>query len=296
VATQGPFSLPSYFNVDADFRLWGSTINTALAALGLVQTADTGQINWTTVLKPASGNVYQGYEIWRFADSLQATVPIFFKLEYGSGGSTTNPGMALTVGSSSNGTGTITGQVATRQVFSASGSTSVGSVAPTLISGSSSEFYLAANLNFTVATLGFFASVARLKDATAADTGDGAVMVIIPSSAPFVHQYIPPSGAVPTASVTLPVIAPYFNTRSSAGAAATICPMVEPIAGAWRYSKIGIIYYADVGSGGTVTLTMFGGTHTLFVLGFSCNGGSPSYVAQAGTSGSGSAGLVFPWE
>ena len=36
------------------FRSWGSTISTQIAAMGMVQTADTGQINWTTVGTPAA--------------------------------------------------------------------------------------------------------------------------------------------------------------------------------------------------------------------------------------------------
>jgi hypothetical protein len=96
-------------NTDAEFRAWGSAIATALAAIGLVQTSDTGQINWTTVLTPSATNQTRGYEIWRFNDSLQATAPIFIKLEYGSGNqNASGPAVIFTVGKGSNGSGTIT--------------------------------------------------------------------------------------------------------------------------------------------------------------------------------------------
>jgi hypothetical protein len=39
-----------------------------IAAMGLVQTSDTGQINWVTVARPAL-NTIAGYEIWRFNDA-----------------------------------------------------------------------------------------------------------------------------------------------------------------------------------------------------------------------------------
>lgn len=94
---------------DAEFRKWGKGISDALAALGFVKTSDTGQVNWATVTVPASG-VYTPYEIWRFNDALQATKPIYFKIEYGSSGAS-KPGLRITVGSGSNGSGTINGNV-----------------------------------------------------------------------------------------------------------------------------------------------------------------------------------------
>jgi hypothetical protein len=106
---------------DAGFRAWGSELAAKLAAVGLVQTADTGQINWSTVTRPGT-NTAGGYEIWRFADS-----SLYLKLEYGTGASAAVPLMWVTVGTGSNGSGTLTGQTSTRgQVGygSAPGSTS----------------------------------------------------------------------------------------------------------------------------------------------------------------------------
>lgn len=92
---------------DANFREWGSELSGKLATVGLVQTADTGQINWTTVTRPGS-NTNAGYEIWRFDDALQATAPVYIRLDYGTGSTTTAPRIQLTVGDGSNGSGTIT--------------------------------------------------------------------------------------------------------------------------------------------------------------------------------------------
>lgn len=103
---------------DAQFRAWGSLVSGKLAAMGLVQTADTGQINWTTVLAPTVLQTVQGYEVWRFNDALQATFPVFFKLEYGSGSAAANPSMHLSVGNGSNGTGSLMGVLSTRQQVS----------------------------------------------------------------------------------------------------------------------------------------------------------------------------------
>lgn len=97
-------------STDAGFRAWGSTLSTAFAAAGLVQTADTGQINWSTVVRASAGAI-AGYEIWRLPSSA-----LFYKIEYGSGGNgITYPNIVITIGTGSNGTGSLTGQQSTRQ-------------------------------------------------------------------------------------------------------------------------------------------------------------------------------------
>lgn len=100
---------------DAQFRAWGSAIGVKLLAMGLIQTPDTGQINWTTVLAPLSANQVQGYEVFRFNDALQATAPVFIKLEYGSGNATANPAIWVSLGAGSNGAGSLTGILSARQ-------------------------------------------------------------------------------------------------------------------------------------------------------------------------------------
>lgn len=91
----------------AGFRLWVAEIITQLLAVGLTQTSDTGQINTSTVSLPSPGTI-GGYTIWRFNDTLQATYPIFIKIEFGQTSTTGCPWMLVTVGSASNGSGTIT--------------------------------------------------------------------------------------------------------------------------------------------------------------------------------------------
>lgn len=91
---------------DADFRLWGAEFKASLIAIGLTNTADTGQIDWTTVLNPVSGSA--GYEIWRFNDALQSTKPIFIRFDFGTL-SAGVPGIWVQVGTGSDGAGNLTG-------------------------------------------------------------------------------------------------------------------------------------------------------------------------------------------
>lgn len=98
-------------STDAGFRAWIVEWSAKLATVGLVQTADTGQINPVTVTR-ALANTAAGYEIWRFADS-----SFYIKFEYGSGAANNWPQMWSTMGTGSNGTGTITGTTDARAIF-----------------------------------------------------------------------------------------------------------------------------------------------------------------------------------
>lgn len=104
-------------------RAWAQKVHDALAAVGMVQTSDTGQINLSTVTAPAAAGTSAGYEIWRFNDALQATAPVFFKLEYGSGTAATNPQLWITVGKGTDGAGNITGVLFSRRSGISGGST-----------------------------------------------------------------------------------------------------------------------------------------------------------------------------
>lgn len=109
---------------DAGFRLWVIDFHTLIAAAGLVQTADTGQINTATVTKPGAGNTMAGYSIWRLPDS-----SLYFKFQFGNGNSVTIPQWQLQVGEGSNGSGTLTGQTSTNANMGANGSSTASTVA-----------------------------------------------------------------------------------------------------------------------------------------------------------------------
>lgn len=105
---------------DATFRTWGSELSGMLGNVGttsgcLTQTSDTGQINWTTVTRPGT-NTAAGYEIWQLTDSLGVSSPVYIKLEYGTGVVAAAPLIWVTVGTGTNGAGTLTGSVSTRAI------------------------------------------------------------------------------------------------------------------------------------------------------------------------------------
>lgn len=111
---------------NAQFRAWGSWVGSTLTTFGFPKTADTGQINWTTVSAPGAGSTIQGYEVRTFNDSAESTSPIYMKLEFGSGTNAATPFMYLTVGTGSDGAGTITGTAITSRQGVASPSSAAG--------------------------------------------------------------------------------------------------------------------------------------------------------------------------
>lgn len=155
---------------DAGFRAWGLELSTELDAF-LPKTADTGQINWSTVTRPAT-NTAAGYEIRRFNDSLQATAPIFIKLEYGTFNSAMIPSIWLTVGTGTNGAGTLTGSVTQRAQCTYSAAPN-SSGYPSLISSLPGFFGLLWKAGTAASGgQGFFA-MARHANASGVANGDG---------------------------------------------------------------------------------------------------------------------------
>ena len=93
---------------NADFRLWGQSVSTGIQNAGFTATSDTGQINWSTVSAPGGANTKAGYEVYKFADTLAGSHPLYFRVDYGSAGVASTPALWLTVGTGSDGAGNIT--------------------------------------------------------------------------------------------------------------------------------------------------------------------------------------------
>lgn len=159
---------------DAQFRAWGSAFSAILAASGLVQTADTGQINWATVTLPAT-SVVGGYEIWRFNDTLQGTTPIFIKIEYATASNPGRPAAWFTVASGSNGSGTLTGTTySARNTFSTNTTTS-GSTYPLFACHTEGFFGVSAFRRWASGSYSFTFFVCRTCDTSGTLTSTGVV-------------------------------------------------------------------------------------------------------------------------
>lgn len=184
-------------STNAQFQAWGSSIGSTLVSLGWVRTSDTGQINWATVAAPGASNTVQGYEMFAMADSLQATAPVFLKIEYGSAsGGAAYPSIWFTVGTGTDGAGNLTGQVSTRTQLT-SGSTSTTSYM-SRYSGASNRISFALWQGALNTAYAMFLCVERLKKADGTDDSTGAMIIAHCYSGQYFSQFLPFSGTVPT--------------------------------------------------------------------------------------------------
>ena len=110
---------------DAAFQAWASELYQYLTATGCAQASDTGQLAYPVVVsRPGTNNTAAGYWIFYLNDSLHGSAPIYIKIEPGRGGSVTTPNMWITIGTSTDGAGTITGTLSSRYSFSGSSNAS----------------------------------------------------------------------------------------------------------------------------------------------------------------------------
>lgn len=91
------------------FRAWVQWVHDQFAAAGWINTADTGQMDIPTASNPTATNQKIGYKIYRMNDALQATAPVFVKIEFGGRGTSgAVPAMWVSVGQGSDGAGALT--------------------------------------------------------------------------------------------------------------------------------------------------------------------------------------------
>lgn len=98
------------FANDTEFRAYCQAFEAALLASGFLAVApDTGQLDLTTVVRPAT-STYAGFRIYQAVDPLAVLYPLVVKIEFGVGsGGQTRPMMRSTCATGTNGAGTLTG-------------------------------------------------------------------------------------------------------------------------------------------------------------------------------------------
>ncbi len=161
----------------------------ALVGCGLVQTTDTGQIDFTanvgSTTAPAAlaAHSFSGFFIMRFNDALQATKPVFVKLRFQSVASGVISGLQIQVGEGTNGAGDLTGRrtsaVSLPMTGNAAGVSSSNSVT-TLAAGGGTEAFVAWHHRFmtdTATTESFLLGMERTRDATGAVDGEGVLFL-----------------------------------------------------------------------------------------------------------------------
>lgn len=165
--------------VAANIRAWAQFIEDTLVATGgWVVTADTGQTLPSALAATTAGIQKRGYRIYRMSDALQATSPVFMRIDYGSGIVSASPGFWVTIGTGSDGAGNITGTLLPIGSNPMVGG-SAGSISATNnCYGSAAPGRACVGMFIQNSVMGYFMvfSIERSKDATGADTGAGLLL------------------------------------------------------------------------------------------------------------------------
>lgn len=278
---------------DARFRAWGLGLSDAFAAMGLVKTADAGQIDWGTVIKPVATQTVAGFEIWRFADSLQATAPVYLKIEYGTGSNASAPSLWVTVGVGTNGAGTLVGPATTTTRAYHSVAMGEGSIGLTYISGATNRLVFFAHLGTAATTnTSMVLGIERTKDDTGADTAEGVLVFLTTSSgSSWRQQVLFPTGAG-TQETTLGIIMPTVGTGAN-GVQIAVYPQFYT-KGVFLNPALNLLGYinANLSALTPTAITIYGATHTYLPIGTSIH----QSLARVGPTGVNGAAPLMRWE
>jgi hypothetical protein len=190
-------------STDANFRSWVNFIhNTFLLSGAWLDAGDSGQMNVSTVTRPTAANTSQGYRVYKMNDGLQSTAPVFVKIEFGSSGNANYPNIWVTIGTGTNGAGTLSGVIFARTAIT------TGSVNGTIGTcyGSASNNRLTLAMWTTISNQTWWLSIERSKDNTGADTNAGLYFAWGTGAINHSSQYLPFSGAIPIAETGLQFI------------------------------------------------------------------------------------------
>jgi len=172
-------------STDALFRAWGLAVSTALGQM-LTRVTQTGEINWATVNAPVATNTFQGFEVYRLNDALQATAPLFFKFEYGSGANTTIPAIRLTIGKSVDGSGVI-GGVLQSAINVLSGNSSAAVLSNCYISNGDGSGFVFSMQPDIPSAIGGFCCVERSRNQQGQPTADALMLAFQTYGASTTH-------------------------------------------------------------------------------------------------------------
>jgi hypothetical protein len=309
-------SLKPQANNNTDFRALFANVSAQILSAGMVKAADTGQIDFTSVISPNNASQVAGYEIWHFNDAFQASSPVYWKIEYGSGSQNTYPACWITLGTGSTGNGFVTGVTSNRWVNPNSKTIGIAMGANSAnsyncyFSGDPSRFncwLMQTAVNSTVGlgsthNMGF--AMERTKDANGNDTGEG---ILFTSFGTGFNQYLwdtrigqlnigsTTSGQAQNLNLLMPTVGNGVN-----GANTSVYPVFHSRGGSFANPGLNILGYfcgtnsstGDIAPGTTTTISMYGVNHTYMAGGFNwqaSGGNCPSYR-------NGQVGLLYRYE
>lgn len=249
----------------AMFRAWCTFIHDAFL-LGFSAGSDSGQVDLTTVAAPSSTAQSMGYKIYKTNDGL---TQVFVKVEFGSSSPAAVPSIWITVGTGTNGAGTITGTVLLSRTQLCTATSDAVTQHPCYASGTTSRICFAIFL--AAATYPIWFSLERRKDTSIADVDTGVIIDWGSNLAKANSLCAPFSGVIPVAEVGLGFL---LSSNNPAVYGSTIpeglrVPFLGPTEPPGR--NLAVCAANDYGAYATPTLTINVTNHTFRHLGPNIN-------------------------
>ena len=260
MATATTFA-PTLADTTPNWLLSVKAVSDQLKAFGWVQTADTGQINWTTVTKPTAATAVAGVEVFHPADALQSVAPYLLLVSYGVNGTATRPAVWFRVGQATDGASNAIGTTwgATFMVTAVAGSATINRMR---FSGDTGSFRCmlwedGANSNYYAQ--GVF-SLCRTKNSVGDPDVTGVCMQGTLDNSNTGSLIVPFTGVPPAANTTwLALIPGSPNASALWGTTIGVSP-VYPTLGYVRNPLVELVVHfrGDVSAGSVFSLTLYG--------------------------------------
>jgi len=152
------------------FRAWCSFIHNAFM-LGFVNVVDAAQIDLTSVAMPSGSATIMGFKIYKTNDAL---TPVYFKVEFGSGGAQGQPAIYITIGTAYIVGGTLSGVILLPRTYLADTVNDSYTSHLCMAGGAANRICFA--LFMSLANAPFWFSFERRKDATITDSDTGVLI------------------------------------------------------------------------------------------------------------------------
>lgn len=203
MATSTFTMIPDAATSDATWVTFASAVSSALTTAGFIKTSDTGQVTWASQTR-ASATLGVYYEIRKFTDAAQGSNPFFVRIDYYVTSSV--PLIAITVGTGTNGAGTINANAS--QVITVFDHQTTSTFSGYLRYDTSSiQLAFGQSASVTDTACGSFFSISRTVDTTGAynATGVNILVACSPVASTMKTQFVSASGNNPASATQAPV-------------------------------------------------------------------------------------------
>lgn len=278
MATRFDSTLVTDTSTDARFRAIAQFIeDTFVTTGGWVLSTETGDTAPGSLSHPTAANQKKGFRVYKTNDGL---TQVFIRVDYGSGAASTNFGIWLTIGTGSDGAGTITGIVfnggaLTTATVTQSQNNTAGNTNATNSYGSADTGRIQLGLFIsTTASTEFVLSLERTKDTSGNDTSTGLLLTFTSGgSSPLpanltncvaaTMYLILAGGTQPTPEYGLSFVLSRANPSETFGGDIGT-GVVLHFKGVVQQPGIGVcvVNSSDVSAEGNFTQTLYGSSHT----------------------------------